>query len=351
MSSEYKDKARNRGIDILKGIGILFVFIGHMGSPYGGGTIVAYAYSFHMPLFFLVAGYLSTNVSSYSIVEYTKKKAKALLIPYALIFLFSYLWTNTLYPLSQGLKVFPYPHTLTNFLKAFILSGGYLEKIPLNNFPLWFLPLMFIASLVFYFILQIKDKRILLSIAFIISLITIPLQNFVTGRPAWHINVLPAAIFYMLIGYLFKKYTQDKAINKYSYIAATASLFLGYIIFSFIGSQGGIAHLSSYWYFLSSTLTVYGLYVLTSNGQNRVLEYMGKESLYLFALQVLILLQLPYLGLDNFFINKGQNGVVIYLIQLITGISLTILLNMVIKYTIRSIRERTKSFNLAKIKY
>lgn len=55
-------KTRFTEIDILKGIGIIFVIMGHMGSPeYLGNSIVPYIYSFHMPLFFLCSGYLAYN--------------------------------------------------------------------------------------------------------------------------------------------------------------------------------------------------------------------------------------------------------------------------------------------------
>ena len=47
---------RNETIDIMKGIGIIAVIIGHMGCvpymPYRN-----FIFSFHMPLFFILAGY------------------------------------------------------------------------------------------------------------------------------------------------------------------------------------------------------------------------------------------------------------------------------------------------------
>jgi len=63
-----------------------------MGSPkYGGNSILDYIYTFHMPLFFLVRGYLAVQVPYAVFGEYAKKKSKGLLIPYAIFFLFSFL--------------------------------------------------------------------------------------------------------------------------------------------------------------------------------------------------------------------------------------------------------------------
>lgn len=41
-------------VDIMKGIGIITVIIGHTYTPFGLNYII---YSFHMPLFFLISGY------------------------------------------------------------------------------------------------------------------------------------------------------------------------------------------------------------------------------------------------------------------------------------------------------
>lgn len=51
-SPQVKSK-RDASFDVLKGIGISLVLVAHSL----GGYIHTFAYSFHMPLFFLVAGY------------------------------------------------------------------------------------------------------------------------------------------------------------------------------------------------------------------------------------------------------------------------------------------------------
>lgn len=63
-------------IDVAKGIGIICVMLGHLGIE----TIDKVVFTFHMPLFFLISGFfLNENAS---ILEFTKQKAKRLLIPY-----------------------------------------------------------------------------------------------------------------------------------------------------------------------------------------------------------------------------------------------------------------------------
>lgn len=48
-------RQRETWIDVLKGIGIILVVIGHVSL---GNTLNSWIYTFHMPLFFSVSGYL-----------------------------------------------------------------------------------------------------------------------------------------------------------------------------------------------------------------------------------------------------------------------------------------------------
>lgn len=49
---------RNDTIDIMKGIGILLVMLGHFVD----GFAHTFIYSFHMPLFFVLAGYFAKPI-------------------------------------------------------------------------------------------------------------------------------------------------------------------------------------------------------------------------------------------------------------------------------------------------
>lgn len=49
-------KKREQWADILKGIGAILVVIGHLVLYEGNAKV--YIYSFHMPLFFFISGYL-----------------------------------------------------------------------------------------------------------------------------------------------------------------------------------------------------------------------------------------------------------------------------------------------------
>jgi fucose 4-O-acetylase-like acetyltransferase len=69
---------RQPGIDVLKGIGIVAVVVGHITY---NRALVAQIFMFHMPLFFLVGGWLHDAATPQR--AYLKAKALSLLVPYA----------------------------------------------------------------------------------------------------------------------------------------------------------------------------------------------------------------------------------------------------------------------------
>lgn len=68
--------ARLPYLDIAKGIGIIFVVLGHCSSRLTN----YWMYGFHVPLFFVISGLLF-DLSKYDKITFLKKRCKSLLIP------------------------------------------------------------------------------------------------------------------------------------------------------------------------------------------------------------------------------------------------------------------------------
>ncbi|WP_420852164.1 acyltransferase family protein [Paenibacillus hamazuiensis] len=65
-------------IDILKGLGIIFVVMGHIFDPFSWFPV----YSFHMALFLFASGYLYKPNHESNIITFFKRRVINLLIPY-----------------------------------------------------------------------------------------------------------------------------------------------------------------------------------------------------------------------------------------------------------------------------
>ena len=71
-------------VDIAKGIGILLVLIGHVSQ---NSYISSFIYSFHIPLFFIISGYLYKNKKNY-----IRNKTTTILIPYLFFSIISFIY-------------------------------------------------------------------------------------------------------------------------------------------------------------------------------------------------------------------------------------------------------------------
>lgn len=71
------EKKRLQYLDIARGIGMICIILGHLGND----TINRIVYPFHVPLFFLIAGYFINEKKNFT--EFLKSRARTLLVPYA----------------------------------------------------------------------------------------------------------------------------------------------------------------------------------------------------------------------------------------------------------------------------
>lgn len=149
------EKERLKSVDIAKGIGIILVVWAHARGP--GSTWI---YQFHMPLFFLISGYLFNSKTS--IREFVIRKIKSLYLPFVIwnsaIILFHTLW-----------NLFTSRPTVLYTTKAVIKTVLLLDKD--NQFlgATWFLGALFIMSVLYKFsdvMIEWKYKRVLITMIF-----------------------------------------------------------------------------------------------------------------------------------------------------------------------------------------
>lgn len=124
-------------IDQLKGIAIFLVVLGHLiGHNAGSGNgLWTFIYSFHMPLFMFISGYLASVTSTEEALSWSKigrtilKKSRTLLLP-------SLTWGIAIPYLLLEKTETSLPSVINDWLQ--IWGGG-----------LWFLNTLFVLSLLF----------------------------------------------------------------------------------------------------------------------------------------------------------------------------------------------------------
>lgn len=167
--------SRIQSIDILKGIGILFVLLGHLEIP---SIVKCWIYGFHMPLFFFASGIFSYKKS---FTEVFMKNCKCILIPWFFMFI-CYLIVFVSVGILHSKNI---EDTLLNIANCFNL---------LDEDSLWYPTIWFLICL---FVLKTLD-----SIVWIISSRSV-------------VKVFAASVCYVIGQYIDMPFFIDTALSMY----------------------------------------------------------------------------------------------------------------------------------------
>lgn len=196
-------------VDVLRGIAAIMMIIGHSILRYPVNiseipwckALESFIFSFHMELFFVLAGYVYKCLS-YS--QYVKRKVIRIIIPY---FVFGI--PNALFHVWGGSFVNGTGNLKDELQKIFFYGGEY-----------WFLYTIFIIYLVFPLVEKMQsDKLILVLLGF--SLILADLINV----KLFCIQLVLYHLPYFGIGYLVKKHSNEK-ISSLCVLNSTRSILL-----------------------------------------------------------------------------------------------------------------------------
>lgn len=279
--------SRMMWLDYAKGICILFVLLGHTYDfPYHW-----FIYGFHMPFFFITAGYL---FKSHSFIDQIRKVIKNYIIPYLLLcFANSILRIPYLLPDNKSLI------SILNRIKDYMIGSikGRWLLMP-NCMPLWFLIALAFSLLLFQLINYINNGYIQLTIIIALAVLgtsynTLAYTYNIPKELPWGLNTVCTDITFIYIGYLLKKYKFTERITNTSY-------YIFYLILS--GILGT--------FFITVNHLFFGDVDLYFNSYGSpILMYLGSVSMTLFVFMFTILLEkrnfnctfLSFLGINSMF--------------------------------------------------
>lgn len=187
----------NKKILFLQCFGILLVVLGHSGEtiPY----LSKWIYSFHMPLFIFISGYLldytsKNGIEKTDMIKFINKKVKRLLIPYFVISSLAYVPKYLLGKFAMR----PLDLTFSSYIHGFL----YPWDNPIIFF--WFLPtLFFIMIITIYFIRMFKDNiKMILFLSLIISVLS---KKYIDIE-FLNIKGILNYLFFFVLGIGYKRY-------------------------------------------------------------------------------------------------------------------------------------------------
>lgn len=202
-------------IDIVKAILILLVVIGHSNCS---ERIIQIIFWFHMPVFFMVSGYL-LSMPTNNYYQWIIRKIKRFLIPYACYYIMIALLNNDFSLKSILLMVY----------------GG--RKI---NGVYWYITVLFLSEIVILLIEKIQSFKIKIGILGSCYLLAIAESYFlIPSEPAhiptwlmlpWDMDVVLIAVVYLGIGYYGKSIIQKYAYSIDGYEKKSIFLMCGSIV-------------------------------------------------------------------------------------------------------------------------
>jgi acyltransferase len=152
----HTDAGRRVWVDWLKAFGIICVVTGHVLEHKG---VVSWIYSFHMPLFFLVAG---VNFGDQRVLrgwwEFYRKRVKPLVISYFVYALLGSLFYLLVTRFSRTMQE-PFWTAVFGRIRAVAYGSGSLVDGASGLFPvyLWFFPALILALLLMWVVIQISS--------------------------------------------------------------------------------------------------------------------------------------------------------------------------------------------------
>lgn len=257
-------------IDICKGLGIFLVAIGHTGIAKASQTTYDWIYSFHMPFFYMISGFVYNETKYDTFGKYIKRRLKTLVIPFFFL-------NTILFGIAKVLNldnIQPPVHELCTGVLA-----------------MYFLRVLFISEIYYFFINKFLKKYHLklIAVVLLISLSSYINRNYNTGYLWYFMAGIP--LLYYSLGNILKNYIKMYAAN----IKMNNLIFLLILSLTFSLS---IISANVYFIFKDIILAISGIITLLSIGlimskipYNRIkdsITYIGMNTLVIVAFHQII---------------------------------------------------------------
>ncbi len=307
-------KKRVNYLDVMKLIGILFIFIGHYGDT--AGYLYHFVFQFHVHLFFFISGCAENFNKEKNILCNAYKKFKSIMIPFYFFAIISIVFRVLL------------KNDSLSFVKESLIDIAHgCIRNEFFAYSLWFFSCLFIVSLIFSLLKQLKKWYLIL--AFSIGLFAIFYSGIITLPQYYNIRSAFNYQLFYVIGYL--SFNQIDAIlnskktmaNVFKYITGayatgyTALLFFGKNIYSFISE---IYVLNWFFQFFTAMTVIWFLLIISYFMQDiSLFTSMGKCTLYFcgseYLIKVVLGAYLPALFVTN--ITNGMSVIIVSIILLL----------------------------------
>lgn len=335
-------KERNSYVDILKAIGIISIVIGHSGwrIPIGTGIRMGmFVYSYHLMIFFFVAGFCFNKKSIDNPYSYFAKRLKSILplyVGYNIMFVLLHNVLRRIHIIALDQPVYGINDILEKSFKGLVLTTS--EQM-LGAF--WFLPMYLLAITLFCFSFAFIDgHNVFFKVSFILIIAVMGLYlNWEQINLNYHMQTSILAIPVVYLGYYVK--CNWEQIERY--ISWITGMLCAVIIYNIVTSELGGIELS-----VNAIINPYLFYVVTGMGiyfcmslakvlnqfkiTKTVFAYIGTKSfhimaLHFFGIKILDIIYGRITRADISVIERFPYGFNLWWLYLIFGVGISLLIH------------------------
>jgi len=288
-------------IDALKGVGIIFVVLGHTLGI--GAYIDKYIFSFHMPLFFFASGFLIKNKDiALSFKEFSFKYLRLLIIPYVffgVVTYFPWLFFTRHFGENALIELNPIKPILG------ILYGSGTDGWLYHNVMLWFFPCLFMVHVMFRSIARAVGMHNIKIMVIPIAVIGYVLSIAGIPRMPWGVDIAITGLAFYMIGNLSRgipeRLNELKAFSVYMVLLAALCVQVTAIHYN------GRIDMNSLLYgnpilFYSGALSgiLFWAIICIRSQELRILSKIGRNSIIIFPLHRLSFSIITWFGIYVF---------------------------------------------------
>ena len=321
-------KRDNTNLSICKGIAIILMCAGHTEGP---SLLMTFIYLFHMPLFFIAAGYFFDKKYLSDPWTFCKKRFKGLYVPFVKWSVFFLVLHNLFFKIGLMNEQFgnwdggvTHPYTWFQFWQRLVLivfsMGGYDEFLA---GAFWFFRALLLSSIVFLVLyLLLYNRRRWLNHDTVPVVIAALALGFAWFKVANHLSIITVVqggirecwgVFFFSLGVLYRRY-ESRIPEHWALTLLYFVLLVGGSMLEFQGMTLSVK--------LSTIATlpvtgVIGFLMVHSIASwldrhdgivKRFLVYCGNNTLYIFVFHILSLKIVSALKIMYYGLGWGQIG-------------------------------------------
>ena len=283
--TEVETKKYFEWIDLAKGLAMILVIFAHsmewFSSDLGVKTfLLPLIYSFHIPLFFYVSGFLfSKNIS---IGKFSKKLLKNFVLPYIT---FSVIIISL-----DAIKIY-----LLKSEDDIVIKDKIIDILTQEHYNvLWFVAALMLIEITAYFICKIDNNKLLIVVAMLFVVIAYGYYKFINKMLPWCIDEVIYAMPFFLLGYVTKKSDNQEKLLEIKYSPIYLILGVGANIINLMINKS-VRYVNMFkcdfgniflFYISAIFMLLFVLSLCKKIGSINFLNYIGKNSLVYYALHL-----------------------------------------------------------------